>query len=195
MMIPYTPSELIAKTYRIPTLRSDTTQPGANGITAQTMKAVMTVITGAIRKTVLSAPAGTMISFNTNLIMSAKDCRRPNGPTTLGPLRIWTLAQILRSASRRKATATSTPTVISRTAPVVARVQPPGVVQKLSVIGYSAASRTGAMRRALSSAMVALARAIGLFRYGSVTAGTNATSPSSPLRPSAATSNDSAGAR
>ena len=39
MMMPYTPSELIAKMYRMPTLRSEMTQPGANGMAAQAMKA------------------------------------------------------------------------------------------------------------------------------------------------------------
>ena len=58
------------------------------------------------------------------------------------------------------------PTVTSRMPPAVIRVQPSGVVQKVFAdsIGYSAAIATGAIRRADSSAMVALARAIGLLR-------------------------------
>ncbi|MNU05938.1 hypothetical protein D3C72_2509350 [compost metagenome] len=59
--------------YRMPTFRSDTTQPGANGMTAQAMKARITVMIGAMMKTALSAPAGITTSFSTNLIMSAKD--------------------------------------------------------------------------------------------------------------------------
>ena len=98
----------------MPTFRLDTTQPGANGITAQAMKARITVMIGASRKTALSAPEGTTTSFSTNFSMSANDCSRPKGPTTFGPFRICTEAQTLRSASSRKATPTSTPTVISR---------------------------------------------------------------------------------
>ena len=148
----------------MPTFRSDITQPGANGMTAQAMKARITVMIGASRKTVLSAPAGTTISFSTNFSMSANDCSRPNGPTTFGPLRICTPAQILRSASSRKATASSTPTLISSAAPVEASVQPRGEFQKPLSMAYSAAIATGAIRWADSSAMVALARAIGLER-------------------------------
>ena len=139
------------------------THPGANGMAAQAMKARMKVSSGASRKTTLSAPAGTMISFRTNLKKSAKDCSRPNGPTTLGPLRICTPAQIFRSASSRKASEIRIPTVTSRMPPAVARVQPRGVVQK-SIAPYSAAIATGAIRWADSSAMVTLARVIGLFR-------------------------------
>ena len=73
MMMPYTPSDETAKMYRMPTFRSDTTQPGANGITAQAMKARTTVMIGARMKTALSAPEGMTTSLSTNLIMSAKD--------------------------------------------------------------------------------------------------------------------------
>ncbi|MNJ42745.1 hypothetical protein D3C77_377200 [compost metagenome] len=88
MMMPYTPSELIARMYRMPTFRSDTTQPGAKGITAQAMKASTKLISGARMKTTLSDPDGMTISFSTNLKKSAKDCSRPKGPTTFGPFRI-----------------------------------------------------------------------------------------------------------
>src|SRR3990167_5427540 len=76
----------MANRYITPTLMLDTTQPGANGITAQPTRARVKVSTGASRKTNLSAPSGMTSSFSTNLIRSAKDCSRPNGPTTLGPL-------------------------------------------------------------------------------------------------------------
>lgn len=72
----------------MPTLRFETTQPGANGTTAQPTKARIRLISGARMNTTLSAPAGITISFSTNLKKSAKDCSRPNGPTTFGPLRI-----------------------------------------------------------------------------------------------------------
>ena len=44
-----------------------------------------------------------MTSFNTNFNRSAKDCKRPNAPTTFGPRLICTAAHILRSANNRKA--------------------------------------------------------------------------------------------
>ena len=50
------------------------------------------------------APAGMTTSLNRNLNASAKVCSRPKGPTTLGPRRICTAAQILRSARMTKAT-------------------------------------------------------------------------------------------
>ena len=56
------------------------------------------LISGASRKMALSAPSGITGSFSTNLKKSAKDCSRPNGPTTFGPRRSCTPAQILRSA-------------------------------------------------------------------------------------------------
>ena len=118
----------------MPTFRSEMTQPGANGMAAQAMKASTKLISGASKNTTLSDPAGTTISFSTNLKKSANDCSRPNGPTTFGPLRICTAAQILRSASSRKARLIRIPTVTSRMPPAVIRVQPSGVVQKLSVI-------------------------------------------------------------
>jgi hypothetical protein len=104
-----------------------TTQPGANGITAQLPKASTKVRSGANRKTVLSAPAGMTISFSTNFKKSAKDCIRPKGPTMLGPLRICTPAQILRSARSKNANEIRMPTVTARIPPMVSTVQPTGV--------------------------------------------------------------------
>jgi hypothetical protein len=57
----------------MPTLRSEITQPSANGITTQAMVASTKVKSGAARNTTLSAPAGMTISFSTNLKKSAKD--------------------------------------------------------------------------------------------------------------------------
>ena len=74
------------------------TQPASSGITAQADSASIAVTSGARRKTPLLAPAGMIGSLNTNFRRSAKDCSRPNGPTTFGPRRICTAAQILRSA-------------------------------------------------------------------------------------------------
>src|SRR5476651_169418 len=98
MMMPYTLSDEIAKTYRMPTLISAITQPELTGITAQAASASVQVTSGARRNTPLFAPAGMVGSLNTNLSRSANDCSRPHGPTTLGPRRICTAAQIFRSA-------------------------------------------------------------------------------------------------
>ena len=78
---------------------SEITQPALTGITAQAASASTQVTSGANRNTPLLAPAGITGSLSTNLRRSAKDCSRPHGPTTLGPRRICTAAQILRSAS------------------------------------------------------------------------------------------------
>src|SRR5205085_20207 len=58
------------------------------------------VTSGASRNTPLLAAAGMVGSFRTNFKRSAKDCSKPHGPTTFGPRRICTAAQIFRSASR-----------------------------------------------------------------------------------------------
>ncbi len=76
------------------------TQPISTGITAQAASASTQVTSGASRNTPLLAAAGIVGSFRTNFSRSAKDCSRPHGPTTFGPRRICTAAQILRSASR-----------------------------------------------------------------------------------------------
>ncbi len=125
-----------------------------------------TLITGASRNTNLSAPDGMTSSLNTNFRRSAKDCSRPKGPTTLGPLRHCTAAQTLRSNRIRNATPTSRTTVTNRIWPSVNRLQKSGLEKAMPpvVISYSAA--TGACfsdaARAEHSAMVTLARAIGL---------------------------------
>ena len=53
IIIPYTPKEETAKRYIIPTFISDTTQPGANGMTAHPAKLKTMVIIGANKKTIL----------------------------------------------------------------------------------------------------------------------------------------------
>src|SRR5918998_1574776 len=61
----------MANTATIPTSRSATTQPGAAGIKAVTAAAVATKAIGAAQKIGLSAPEGTIISFETNFSPSA----------------------------------------------------------------------------------------------------------------------------
>ena len=73
-------------------------QPRPTGITAQAASARTQETSGASRNTPLLAPAGMIGSLSTNFSRSAKDCSRPQGPTTFGPRRSCTAAQILRSA-------------------------------------------------------------------------------------------------
>ena len=103
---------------------SDRIQPSLKGITAQAIIAMTKEIIGARKKTPLSAPAGTTTSFTIYLRKSAKLCSRPKTPTTLGPRRIITAAQILRSAYMRKASASKSGTTSSKTCPTVSRAMP-----------------------------------------------------------------------
>ncbi len=99
---------------RIPTFMSEITQPGAHGITAQTITGSTKLTIGARKNTALSAPAGTTISLTMYFRKSAKLCSSPKGPTTFGPLRICTAAQTLRSPYIRNARLTSTTIITSR---------------------------------------------------------------------------------
>ena len=76
-------------------------EPSDTGTTAQAASASVAVTSGAMTNTPLLAPSGITTSFSANLMRSAKDWNRPQGPTTLGPRRICTAAQILRSAHSR----------------------------------------------------------------------------------------------
>ena len=84
--------------YSTPTLMSATTQLLLTGITAQAASASTEATNGASTNTPLLELAGMVGSLRQNLSMSAKDWNRPQGPTTLGPRRSCTAAQILRSA-------------------------------------------------------------------------------------------------
>ena len=53
---------------------------------------------GAKIKTTLSAAAGMMSSLSASFTPSASDCRRPNFPTRLGPVRSCIFANTRRSA-------------------------------------------------------------------------------------------------
>ena len=107
-----------------PTFMSEITQPGAQGITAQTIIGRTKLTIGASRNTALSAPAGTTISLTMYLRKSAKLCSSPQGPTTFGPLRSCTAAQILRSAYIRNARLTRTTTVTARHCARISRKRP-----------------------------------------------------------------------
>src|SRR5271154_6532248 len=142
---------------------SEITQPRFIGITAQAASASTHDTSGASRNTPLLEPDGMIGSFTTNFSRSANDWNRPNGPTTLGPLRICTPAQILRSAHSKNASEISTPTRTSRIWPSVRPNQTQGD-RESEIIVYSAAiSRPrAAATLAEHSAMVTLARQIGL---------------------------------
>ena len=86
IITPYTPREETAKRYIIPTLISETTNPGAKGMTAHPAKLKTIVIMGASIKTILLEPLGIIFSFVISFKASAKLCSKPNGPTTFGPL-------------------------------------------------------------------------------------------------------------
>ncbi len=86
---------------------SAATQPSSSGTTAQPAKASVAVTSGARMKITLFAPAGTMTSLNRNLKASAMVWSNPKGPTTFGPRRSCTAAQILRSSRMTAATISS----------------------------------------------------------------------------------------
>ncbi len=73
-------------------------QPSFTGITAQAIIARLKVSIGAMRNSNRLEPAGMIVSFMSIFSASANGCSRPNGPTTLGPLRNCIAARTLRSA-------------------------------------------------------------------------------------------------
>jgi len=77
---------------------SASTTPAWNGMTAQTIKATVKLMIGAIRNRPLFAAEGTIVYFRKTFSPSAKLCSSPHGPTTFGPRRSAIAAQILRSA-------------------------------------------------------------------------------------------------
>ena len=89
---------------------SDKTNFSLIGITAHATKAKVIVTIGARIKTTLFALAGIIISLKIYFNASANDWNKPNGPTTLGPLRFYTKAQTLLSSQTIIATETKTGT-------------------------------------------------------------------------------------
>jgi len=93
------PIEVAASTYRMPTGRSvscsgvrcpkiDTSlSAGPNGTTAIARNAGMVEISGATKKTILSAAVGMMSSLSISFTPSASDWSMPQGPVRLGPMR------------------------------------------------------------------------------------------------------------
>ena len=60
---------------------------GLNGITAHPTRLNMIMANGAIKKTTVLDLLGITISLHNSFSPSAKGCKRPNKPTTLGPRR------------------------------------------------------------------------------------------------------------
>jgi hypothetical protein len=85
--MPYTPKEEIAKTKSNPMLISTKKPVVEKGITAQPVKLRKRVKTGANIKLNVFAFVGITLSFKRSLSPSARGCRRPKKPTTLGPFR------------------------------------------------------------------------------------------------------------
>ena len=81
-----------------------TTHPALTGTTAQAAKASVTVISGPSRNSTLLAPEGMISSLKKNLSASAMVCSKPKIPTTFGPRRSCTAAQIFLSARMNSAT-------------------------------------------------------------------------------------------
>jgi len=71
---------------------------GLKGITNQPTKLKVIMSTGATKKTKELALVGTTISLHKSFNPSAKGCRSPKIPTTLGPRRRCIEAIIFRSA-------------------------------------------------------------------------------------------------
>src|SRR3989338_2885666 len=88
MMMPYTPSEVIAKIYNRPALRLDSTIPSVNGTTAHAASDGASAMIGARTNRNLLEPLGTMISLKNNFTPSAIGCSSPKYPTRFGPMRI-----------------------------------------------------------------------------------------------------------
>ena len=76
----------MANIYNIPTFILANTILLPKGITAQAVKANVSVTIGAKINIILLALAGIIISLNKYFKASAKVCKSPKGPTTLGPL-------------------------------------------------------------------------------------------------------------
>src|SRR5262249_53970555 len=143
-------------------LISAITQFALTGMTAQAASASTQVTRGASKNTPLLAPAGITGSLTTNFSKSAKDCSKPQGPTTFGPRLICTAAQILRSARSMQATATSR--ITSNSADCATMTMSGQRYIQKKPISYSAAVLAAAWARAEHSAMIAEARAMGLVK-------------------------------
>ena len=86
---------------------------GPNGITANARNAGTVDSTGARMKIALSAAVGMMSSFSASFTPSARDCSRPKGPFTFGPMRCCIRATTRRSNQMLNSVSTTRITKIS----------------------------------------------------------------------------------
>ena len=96
MMMPYTPSEVIASRYSRPALAFDSTIFASNGTTAHAANAGASAINGPRMYMVFCALAGIRTSLNSSLNTSAKAWNMPM-PTYIGPWRTCIQPISLRS--------------------------------------------------------------------------------------------------
>jgi hypothetical protein len=79
--------------------KSAKTTPSPYGITPHVNKAKVKAITGAIKNITKLACVGNIVSLVNSFTPSAKGCKRPHTPTTLGPTLNCIEANIFRSAN------------------------------------------------------------------------------------------------
>jgi hypothetical protein len=101
---PLSSKDEIAKIYNTPTLISAKTLNKLKGNTAYDKKLKNKVKIGAIIKITLLALLGIIVSLIKSFKPSAKGCKTPNRPTTLGPLRLCIPAITFLSNNVKKAT-------------------------------------------------------------------------------------------
>jgi len=85
--IPQTPKEEEERIKNTPILISEKTDILCIGTTAQAKTAKVKVLTGAKTKIIELDALGIIVSLARSFIASAKACKEPNKPTTLGPRR------------------------------------------------------------------------------------------------------------
>src|SRR3989344_6956552 len=96
--IPKTQMDVIDATYKIPTFRSRTIRVLLKGTVKNAITTGTVTKKGASDHTSLSAPDGTIFSFNKSFSESAMDCKLPCQPQIMGPMRFWIWAEIFRSS-------------------------------------------------------------------------------------------------
>ena len=104
----------MANIYKIPKLISAKTFKKLNGNTVQFKKLKNKAKIGANKKITLFALLGIIVSLINNFSPSAKGCKTPKRPTTLGPLLLCIFAIIFLYNKVKNATAINTGTIIIR---------------------------------------------------------------------------------
>ena len=123
----------------------DRSPSGRTGSPTSAVNAQIVEMTGAKKKTTLSAARGMMSSLNASFRPSASDCSRPNGPTWLGPGRTCIRATTRRS--NQIAEAASCTTRKTKTTTILMRTSHQGSLPKSASVGSCA--RTERSRRHL----------------------------------------------